>query len=73
MLLNLMINGEYKMTADIDTENLNHGQWKRQICALLNVPFDKGVWRYNLVSDKKYFDVIIGDAIRASKELKLWL
>ena len=59
MILDLMINGELKMTAEVDVENLTHGQWKRQVCKLLGVPFSKGLWRYNVVADKKYFDIII--------------
>lgn len=58
MFLDLMIDGEFKMVAELDIENLTHGQRTRKICSLLKVPFNKGSWRYNFFnSGKKFFDV----------------
>ena len=62
MFLDLMINGELKMTAELDIENLTHGQRTRELCKLLNVPFfssDVRYWHYNFFNKgPKFFDVV---------------
>lgn len=58
MFLELMINGELKMTAELDIENLTHDQRVKKLCDLLKVPFNSGSWRYNFFNEgKKFFDV----------------
>ena len=75
MFLDLMINGELKMTAEIDIENLTHGQRTRKLCKLLNVPFytGKSTLRYNFFNEgKKFFDVIIPKELIPSDRLSDW-
>jgi len=75
MFLDLMINGELKMTAEVDIENLTHSQRTRELCKLLNVPFytGKGAWHYNFFNEgKKFFDVIIPKELIPSGGLSEW-
>jgi len=63
MLLELMINGKLKMTANVNIESLTHGQRRRKLLGLMNIPFDLATsTRFNFFNDgPKIFDVELSE------------
>jgi len=59
MLIDLILNGEHKMTVEVDVEGLSYGKKVRKLCGLLGVDASKrkGL-KFNLtVEEDKFFEV----------------